>query len=192
MRQCFYALILASVLTGCLGTAPQAPSYWSIDFFRNDGKDSLCPKLTSETVRIGRVAVSAPYGNSRLVVLRKDGSLAFDAFNSFAASPSALASAAMFDIVESSGCFGRVIRPDSIARSRYTLEFDVTMLALDCRQEGSRNARAVVGVALLDGREIVATARGDGISPAGDDFSAAFSEALRRGTVSALSALRVK
>ena len=72
----FAVPILAAALAGCLGSAPKAPVYWTIDV------DSDAKALF--------VSVCAPYGGQRIAVLRPDGSIAFDPCNSFAASPSGI------------------------------------------------------------------------------------------------------
>ncbi len=143
-----------------------------------------------ESVRIAQVNVRAPYDGTRLAVLRPDGSIAFDAYNTFAASPSALLRGLAEDVTASSGVFARVVHPTSAASTPYALEFTVTTLALDCTSAGKRAAHVDVQVILLKGREVVAQARGTGSVPTETGaYTDAFSAAASAAFTAALSVL---
>ena len=98
-------LLLAAVplLGGCFADAPKAPKNWSIEWDRTsverNEKDAL------PAVKLSQFEVRAPYNGAHLAVLRPDGSIAFDSFNSFAAQPAALLKGAAFDSIEASGVF---------------------------------------------------------------------------------------
>lgn len=186
-----YLILLLPLMVGCLSSAPKAPVNWTIDFTRcpNDGVRADGGK---EAVRIASVDVRAPYAGVRLVVLRPDGSIVFDAFNAFAGSPAQLMLGTMFDAVEASGKFGRVLPPSSAAKTRYSIELVVTQLALDCREKGRRTAKIAFMLILLDGREVAASVRGNGSAEAGDDYSAAFSEAFVHAMQDAMVKLPVR
>ena len=90
------ALCAVLALTGCLSSAPKAPVNWTVE-----PSAAAVPRVQSQkygTVRVAQVAVRAPYDGLRLAVLRRDGSVAFDPFNSFASSPSALLRGAAQDV----------------------------------------------------------------------------------------------
>jgi len=141
------ALAALAALTGCLSSAPKAPTYWTIEI------DADAPAYAS-------VAVAAPFDGQEFAVLRPDGSIAFDAYNAFAARPMQLLRVG--------------------AKPQTGPAITVRRLALDCRVKGER--MAVVELTATDGqtaRSVVAT------SPTGDGnytraFSAAFRDALRQ------------
>jgi len=186
-----YPLLMLPLIAGCLSSAPQAPDFWTIDFTRSAKVDGSAKRF-GESVRIASVDVRAPYAGNRLAVLRPDGSIAFDSFNSFAGSPALLMRGAARDVIESSGMFGSVLASSSSARAQYAIEIAVTQLALDCRTEGRRTAKVAFALVLLNGREVVASVRGAGAEEAGDDYSAAFSTAFARAMQDALGKLPVK
>ena len=163
-------------LAGCLGPAPMSHENWTID----------CAELPrsavasgDETARLAQVSVRAPFDGRQFVVLRPDGSLAFDSFNGFAAPPAALIRSAAEDALAASGAFSRVVAANSAAPARYTLELCVTRLALDCREEGRRKAVVALSLTVLDGRTVRSVHRGEAASPTDDgNYSAAFSRAL--------------
>lgn len=164
-----------------MSAAPKAPANWTIEPRAASVFSAAAAKWG--TVRLASVSVRAPYDGQRLAVLRADGSIAFDAFNTFAAAPAALLRGAARDIAEGSGLFTRVVPATSSAAAPHSLEIGVTRLALDCRTEGARRAMCEITVLLLSGRDIVGAARGVGEMPAGagnysEAFSAAFTAAL--------------
>ena len=181
MKRAVTAVLPVLLLAGCLGTAPKAPVNWTIEPKAASVFSAAAAKWG--TVRLASVSVRAPYDGQRLAVLRADGSIAFDAFNTFAAAPAALMRGAARDVVEGSGLFARVVQATSSAAAPHALEIGVTRLALDCRTEGARRAVCELTVLLLNGREVVGAARGSGDMPAGtgnysEAFSAAFTAAL--------------
>jgi len=189
MKTCL--ILLLPLIAGCLSSAPKVPTNWTIDFTRSAKVDGLAKRF-GESVRIASVDVRAPYTGNRLAVLRPDGSIAFDAFNSFAGSPALLMRGAARDVIESSGMFGSVIASSSSARAQYAIEIVVTQLALDCRTENRRTAKIAFTLLLLNSRDVVACVRGAGAEEACDDYSAAFSTAFARAMWDALGKLPVK
>lgn len=188
MKRILPVVGLLALAAGCLSPAPPAPAYWTVEPKAAPVFKSAAPRW--DRVRLTQVTVRAPFDGSRLTVLRPDGSLAFDPFNSFASQPSALLKGTVHDIVSGSGLFGRTLNAVSAASARYTLETTVTRLALDCRVEGVRTATAGVSLTLLDGRDVVSVASGEGSMPAGDgNYSAAFSAAFTQALAAALSKL---
>lgn len=137
----FALLCLVPVLSGCLGSAPKPPVNWNIE--------------VESDVKVAFATVCAPYGGQRIAVLRPDGSIAFDAFNTFAASP------------------GAILKDAVVARGGKGALF-VRRLALDCRKQGRRNA--VVDLEITDGKR---TVKGSASEPTADgNFTAAFSRAF--------------
>jgi len=184
-----FPILLVPLIAGCLSSAPKAPTHWTIDWERAAAQSASPGKLSADSVRIASVEIRAPYGGTRLAVLRQDGSIAFDAFNAFAVAPAQLLNGATFDATVASGIFGRVVTAHSAASARHTLEVCVTKLALDCRSEGKRVADVALTLTLLDGRRVVANVRAEGTADAADDYSAAFSAAYARAMQGALGKL---
>lgn len=137
----FALLFLAPALAGCLGSAPKPPVNWNIE--------------VESDAKVAFATVCAPYGGQRIAVLRPDGSIAFDPFNSFAAPP------------------GSILKDALVARGGNGALF-VRRLALDCRRQNMRNA--VVDLEITDGTR---TAKGSASAPTADgNFTAAFSSAF--------------
>jgi len=182
------ALCAVPALAGCLSSAPKAPVNWTVEPVATAVERAQAQKYGA--VRVAQVSVRAPYDGLRLAVLRRDGSVAFDPFNSFASSPSALLRGAAHDVAEASGLFGCVLHQASSAAAPFVLEVTVTRLALDCRVEGSRTASVELTATLVGGRDVVDVARGAGTSPAGaGDYTAAFSSAFTSAMSEALRKL---
>lgn len=188
MKRVAFILLSVSFLGGCLSSAPKAPVNWTIE--AKATHQTPAPQAKWGPVRIAQVTVRAPYDGQKLAVLRKNGSIAFDAFNAFAAAPSALLRGAARDVAENSALFARVLHASSSAATPYALEISVTRLALDCRKEDRREARCELTALLLKGREIVGIAHGEASRPMGaGDFSASFSMAFTSALSSALNQL---
>ena len=141
-------------LTGCLSSAPDDPKLW------------LIPADTRLVV--SSVTVASPYDGTRFVVLRGDGSVAFDGCNSFAARP------------------GMLLRSE--VREKYKApRLIVRRLALDCREAGRRDAYVQLALE-SDGEELV---RAEFAAPTADgDYSAAFASAFRGAAEKLASARR--
>ncbi len=145
----FALFLLAPALAGCLGSAPQPPVNWTIDV-KTDAK-------------VAFATVCAPYGGQRIAVLRPNGSIAFDPYNAFAASP------------------GAILKDAVVARGGKGALF-VRRLALDCRATGRRDA--VVELEITDGKK---TAKGSAFESTADgNFSAAFSRAFESAYTKAM------
>ena len=181
---CFAVAALA--FGGCISSAPRAAENWAIEFWRA-GAESGDAEVKCGAVRIAQISVRAPYDGTRLAVLRADGSLAFDSYNAFAASPNQMLRGAVHDAVEATGAFERVLSANSGAVCELTLETTVTRLALDCRKEGRRDATIEMTFVLLKGRDAIASAHAEGKAATSDgDYSAAFSRALAKAVASAI------
>ena len=180
------AFLLLAFCAGCFTSGKPTPKSWTVE------PTAAAPAETSPekappafaTTRVGTVAVCAPFDRAPFVVRRADGSVAFDAYNEFAAAPSALLRAPIKAKLATDGRFGHVVAQSSAASADASVEVLVTDLSLDCRESGKRTARAAVSV------DVVKTGRGartvalsaDGTSEAdaaSGDFSAAFSKARR-------------
>jgi len=177
------SLLALPLVAGCLSEVPPAPVNWTVEW-RPKGAAVEQKDTLSLTLRISDVSVRPPYSGSRLTVLRGDGSLAFDAYNVFAAAPDKLLRGAAFDALLGSKRFANVIDHDSQAHADIELEVTVTLLALDCRAEGQRDALVELSVIFLDrtGR-VLAVGPGRAAVPVpdgnySDGFSRAFSQAL--------------
>lgn len=171
-----FPFLLAPVLAGCLGPAPTASENWTIECADVPQNEAV---RGTETVRLAQVNVRAPFDGRRFAVLRPDGSVAFDAFNGFAAPPAALMRDAAEDFFARVPVYRRVVSANSAASARYVLEISVTRLALDCRREGRRDASVALSLVVLDGRTVQAVRRGEASAPTDDgNYSAAFSRAF--------------
>ena len=189
MRAAAYVTMPAIVLCGCLASAPSLPKNWMISAQRN----STAEVDVSKTVRLGAISVAAPYDRPALAVKRADGSVAFDAYNVFAASPSALLRAPLSVLIEDSGRFGRVLPQSSSARYGATLETVVTDLSLNCTEDGGRMATVSLSIAVLEGREVKMFLYGTASADASSgNFSAAFSEAFAKAVAMALESAEDK
>lgn len=187
-RTVLIAALSATLVLGCMGPAPKESVHWLVDTRAVAVKGNAAPR--HGTVRISRVSVRPPYDRQSLAVLRRNGSVAFDPANSFAAPPASLLKWTAKDVVDSSGVFEAAVGQTSVANAKLSMEIDVPVFALDCRVPGLRNALATVKVTLYDGREIAAVADGDGEASAADgDYSAAFSAAFSSALVQALKKL---
>ncbi len=184
-----FLFLAALFLAGCLGgSAPQAPTHWLVTPRSTAKVYVQAPKYG--VARVGQVNVRPPYDGLKLAVLRPDGTVAFDAFNGFAAAPSALLRGVVQDVAASSGIFTRVVPATSTAATTHTLEVTITRLALDCTKPERRFAVADVDVLLLKGREVVAQESASWSAPTPEgNFSDAFSVAVTTALSDALKAL---
>lgn len=141
-----FGLILP-LLAGCFSSRPSPTVGWLLE--------------VSEDIGVNSVIVRPPYDGNRLTVLRSDGSVAFDAYNEFAAKPSSLIKAAILD--------------PAAKRSLVVSRF-----ALDCSDGVNRVARVELRLVGENGEKTfgrcdVAVASGN----LGAAFSAAFNAALK-------------
>lgn len=171
------------MLTGCLAPAPPPPKSWMVTASRKSASELAVDKVA----RLGSVTVVAPYDRPALAVKRKDGSVAFDPYNVFAASPSALLRAPLAAILEDEGRFGRVLSSPSSVRADSVFEAVITDLSLDCTEEGRRIAKVSISIAVIEKREIKMFLDGSGSADAASgDYSSAFSEAFSNAVGDAL------
>ena len=184
-KRIFTEAALSILVAGCLTSAPPQPKSWVVSAQRKPSSEVS----VSRTARLGSLSVAAPYDKPALAVRRPDGSVAFDAYNVFATSPSALLRAPLSALLEDDGRFGRILSAVSTARSDSTLEAVVTDLSLDCREEDKRLARVALSLAVIENREVKMFLDGEGSADAASgDYSAAFSEAFARAVSTALAA----
>lgn len=173
---------------GCFSTGVKTPKNWVVEWRR-----ATMPvggeKQKYGTARLSSVVVRAPYDTTRLAVLRADGTVAFDPYNIFAASPAIVMRGAAEDVLRASGVFGRVVPAASQASADVVVEVVVTTLALDCREEGKREALVTLNATLLDGRKIISSVSCEGrAATTSGDFSAAFSLAFAQALTRAAGA----
>ena len=194
----FPTFLLLALCAGCFTSGKPAPKSWTVEPSVAVPADASLEKKSPPafaTTRIGTVVVNAPFDRSSFVVRRADGSVAFDAYNEFAAAPSSLLRAPVRAHLATDGRFGHVVAQSSVASADASVEVLVTDLSLDCRESGKRTARAAVSV------DVVKTGRGartvalsaDGASEAdatSGDFSTAFSKAFNEALAEALRVLK--
>ena len=189
--------LLLVLCAGCFTAGKPTPKSWTVEPTASTPAEHAPEKAPPAfaTTRVGTIAVNAPFDRSPFVVRRADGSVAFDAYNEFAASPSALLRAPVRAQLATDGRFGHVVAQASAANADASVEVLVTDLSLDCRESGKREARAAVSV------DVVKTGRGsrtvalsaDGASKAdaaSGDYSEAFSKAFNEALAEALRMLK--
>ena len=177
MRRLLAVLPLV-LCVGCFTSGKPQPKSWTLEPTSVPAAD-LSPEKKSPpafaTTRVGTVAVAAPFDRTLFVVRRADGSVAFDAYNEFAAAPSALLRAPVRAQLATDGRFGHVVTQSSTASS----DASVDAVSVDVVRTG-RGARMVALSA--DGASEADASSGD--------FSTAFSKAFNEALAEALKVLR--
>lgn len=192
MKKSLLAFACATLLAGCISSAKRTGVNWTVSMDRTFALDAeeYGGVAIKGVVKLLHLAVRAPYDTRQLVVLRADGSIAFDAFNTFAAAPAQLLKGIALDSLERSQRFSRVVPANSSARTDYTVEVEVETLALDCRKDSRRDAVVALTLTLLKSRDVVASSHGEAKIPAnGADYSAAFSRAFGDAFARALAGI---
>ena len=192
--QLFAGLAVLFLCAGCLSSAPQPATAWSLESGPVRALPTAEPKAIFPATRLGGVSVMAPYDQPAFAVKRADGSVAFDAGNRFAAAPAALLRGPLMAGLSGDGRFGHVVPSTSIVSADAVVEVMVPELALDCTTEGVRKARAAVRVDVVkNGRSRDVALSGSGTAEAdasSGDYGAAFSAAVNSAVANALSELK--
>lgn len=180
--------LLAFALAGCFTSRPPEVAYWLVS-----GDPARVAKLSVKypSVRLSQVILRTPYDGAALAVLRANDTVAFDAYNRFAASPSMLLKGPTIDLVRASGLFAGVVGPTSSVHTPDTLEVVYTRLALDCTGDRPQATMEVL-LTLVDAsrRAVVASSVGSASVPVADgNYGAGFSAALTQSLSDALSKL---
>ena len=191
------AYLLLALCAGCFTSVPPPPTAWMVEPRPSDRPATDVEKSPAAfgTTRIGTIVVSAPFDRAPFVVRRADGSVAFDAFNAFAAAPATLLRQSVKSQLASDGRFGHVVSPSSVASADASVEVLVTDLSLDCSESGKRMARAAVSVDVVKtgrGSRVVAfSADGAGEADAASgNYSDAFSIAFNSAFAEALKGMK--
>ena len=189
--------LLALLCAGCFTSSAPAPKSWTVEpsAKQPQGQSPEGGNPAFVTTRMGGISVCAPYDRTSFVVRRADGSVAFDAYNEFAASPSTLLRSPVMKQLSSDGRFGRVVSPSSVAGADAAVEVLVRDLSIDCRDSGKRTARAAVSVDVVKtgrgARTVALSGDGDSAADASSgDFSMAFSAAFNEALAAALRDLK--
>ncbi|MCR5414369.1 MAG: hypothetical protein K6F50_06545 [Kiritimatiellae bacterium] len=168
-------LVGTAMLAGCLGSHPAEPFSWTVEA---DGALLHCAPQDAKRVkaRLRDLSVRAPYDGARIVVMRADGSFAFDPCNSFAARPPLLLKGIAKDALEAAVPADFAVEP---SRAEVTFDVEVSRIALDCRSEGSRKARVSLALTAFprggEGRAFKSEASADA---ADGNYTKAFSQAF--------------
>lgn len=191
------ALVAVAMVScaGCFSSAPPPATAWTVDAAPVSGVPPAEPKPVFAATRLGGVSVLPPYDQPLFAVRRTDGSIAFDPANRFAAQPAALLKGPLMAGLSADGRFGHVVPQTSVVNSDVIVEVVFPELSLDCRDAGSRKARASVTVNVVKGgrsqRDIALSGSGAGEADASDgNYSAAFSAAVNTAVANALSGLK--
>lgn len=190
-----FAAALMIFCAGCFSSAPPPATAWTVDAVPHSGLPSAEPKPVFAATRLGGIYVLSPYDQQAFTVKRADGSVAFDPGNRFAAQPAALLKGPVMAGLAADGRFGHVVPQSSVAMPDAIVEVVVPELSLDCRNAGSRRARAAVTVNVVRGgrseRDIALSGSGAGEADAADgNYSAAFGTAVNTAIANALSGLK--
>ena len=174
-----WMLSLLMLLAGCFTSVAPKIAYWNLNYTGS----ALAETPQYGVARISQVAVRSPYNRSELSVLLKDGSLAFDNFNQFAALPQLLFKGMALDAAAKSGIFSSAVGATSSARSELSIEVSVTEFYLDCKVAGERTAKVALELRLMADKELKGVLMGVGEAKAdagdyGRAFSLASSQAL--------------
>ena len=181
-------LLLLSVLAGCLSPVGDDVNYHTIDYLPQAAVRSAAPKYGA--LRISQILVRPPFDRAEFVVLRGNGTVAFDPCNEFAATPSLLLRGPVFDALNSSSIAAAVVGSGSLVRASRNAEILVTRLCLDCTKAGERTAVAELAVRIVGDGEIVSIGKGAAnISAADGDYSRAFSQAVSAALEKAINSL---
>jgi len=187
MKLCL-CIVSLSLLAGCMTASVPTVSYW---YVTSPVDRPLVEKPKYGVVRISQVIVRAPFDSRQIVVRRADGSIAFDAYNNFAALPSQLFKAPVIASIANSGLCTLAVDAASSARTDDVTEAIITDLALTTADDGTLNANVSVIYRLLDQkRDIVSIALGSGIAAVENgSLTHAFSAAFAKASSKALSEL---
>ena len=197
MTRAVLSAALLALCAGCFTSGKPAPKSWTVEPAAAAPRESAPEGGASAfaTTRVGTIAVDAPFDRTSFVVRRADGSVAFDAYNEFAATPAALLRAPVKAQLAADGRFGHVVSPSSVAGADAAVEVQVKDLSLDCRKPDRRVARATLSVDVVKTgrgpRTVAMAGDGSGEADAGEgDYSAAFSAAFNEALAAALRALK--
>lgn len=181
------SLALVPALAGCLTSSPLPVAHWPVSYI---GPSAAGRSEKYGIGRVSQVVIRAPYNAEGISVLRANGTVEHDAYNEFAALPSTLLKGALLDAMAASGKFKTVVNSSSGTSSSAMVEMMVTKLALDCRQEGERQAVVSIILRILQDGAIVGLAKGEGLADAADgNYGAAFSKAFSDALSSAFGTL---
>lgn len=182
-------ICVAAILAGCISASKSPVSdNWMISV-NGDQVAKMSSKY--DIARFSQFSIRSPFDSSKMVVLRKDGTVALDAYNQFVAPPTSLLKGPTVDALRICGLFKQVLDASSSAKAQISIEVNVNNLALDC-VEDTPVAVANVTVSLVDynSRLIMAMNTGDGKAKAEDGcFAAAFSRAYVDALNAALKGL---
>ncbi len=189
--------VIAAVLllnAGCLSPAPRPATAWMLEVAPAVTSAPTEPKSMFAATRLGTISVLAPYNRADFTVHRPDGSVAFDPDNAFAATPSTLLTAPLIAALAGDGRFGEVVMNSSMVSADAIVEVTVAELALDCRDETARKARAALALKVIKNgrnREVMLSGSGTGeADAAAGNYSTAFSKAVNTAVNQALMNLR--
>ena len=201
-RKMVYVVLPLALLCGCLGPSAPEVKTWNVEPQRS----AAAPVRSMEgagqlfsATRFGSVVVDAPYDRAQLTVRRGDGTVAFDPYNVFAASPSSLLRASAQSGLDCDGRFGHIVSQSSVVSSDALVEVQVKDFSLDGREPGRRLACASVSVDVVKmgrgPRTVAYSGAGSATVDAQDGnysraFSQVFSKALDAAVNDALAPAR--
>ena len=195
MRRILLAFLPLFLLAGCFSSNPPEVKAWTVDPVVPDG----VPTRPMEgggpafgATRLGGVVVNAPYDRPQFVVRKADGTVAFDHYNVFAATPSSLLRAPTQSGLAADGRLGHILNQSSVASSDAQVEVQVKDLSVDCRETGRRAASAAVSVDIIrmgrGPRAVACSGEGSAAVDAQDgNYSRAFSQAFSKALDAAVN-----
>ncbi len=178
------AALVAVAFAGCFTTSSRPPvKAWTIEPADSSPADQSPVSLEElgpssfKATRLGVISVMPPYDAAPIRVRRADGSLAEDAYNVFASTPSKLLRRPVMSALAHEQRFGHVVPQTSTASSDAVAEVLVSDMFLDCRE--GRKAKVSLGVNIIKGRQVILSSEASSDADASSgDYSEAFSKAF--------------
>ena len=198
MKKTILVFLSLPLLAGCLSNAPRAATNWTLEPLQTSSAIaaknmlSLHSSTNLPIVRLGSINVCEPYNTRHFVIIRPNGSFAFDPMNEFAATPSLLIRSTAENAARTTGLFSHVITHNSMANANQTLELSISRLAIDCREKNERRATISLSLLLSSARAILAQTSATASVLIPDDqmnFSEAFSKAFEEAFAQAAALL---
>jgi len=182
------AFACLALTAGCFTSRTPQATHWLLAPSVSEQSTASAPAF--DEARLAVVFMRSPYDGKSIVVLRPDGSVAFDPYNQFAAQPTALIKGTALDVIRHTGLFKGVQPSITTADVKLTLELVIDQFALDCREKGERKATVDLTLVMIERRHVVAARRGSASADVKNgDYSAAFGSAFTQALTSAAAKL---
>jgi uncharacterized lipoprotein YmbA len=140
---------VAAALAGCaIGKPMPSVTTYVVELPIDTGARSESPR--TETLRVGKVRLTAVYGGAALVYRLDDVRYEADPYHTFIADPASMFASRITEWLGHTGLFESVTPPETVRPARYMLESTVVELYGDFRPGRRPAAVMAVQFALLD------------------------------------------